>query len=45
MDRNVTNVEDFFDMLGRYDLRTRRGVGVTVIATDGTRHTTYLALE
>ena len=45
MDRNVTDEEDFFDLLNLYDLSNPRGVGVTFIATDGTSHTTYLALE
>ncbi|MCH7797070.1 MAG: PDZ domain-containing protein [Planctomycetes bacterium] len=45
MDRMVTDVDDFFDLLRRYDLRRPRGVRVTFVATDGSRNTTYLVIE
>ncbi len=45
MDQRVTDEEEFFAMLKRYNLRARRGVQITYITPGGRRFDTHLALE
>ncbi len=45
MDRRVTDEDEFFAMLERYDLRPQYGVQITYITPRGRRRDTHLALE
>jgi S1-C subfamily serine protease len=45
MDRPITSVEEFFDQLGFYDLRSPRGVRITFIRPDGEQDQTVILLR
>jgi len=45
MDHRVSDKDEFFEILSRYDLRRKRGVRITFITPRGERGNTYLVLE